>query len=116
MLKLVSNAIKAVLDDKGFEIPSSNTSDAVSSANSFLKWKQSNSVNKQLYFKFCSSLINSFSKCLPKGTAQAEREKIWGNFHHSEPLCHLLTCGMGSSSQHNAAASQYFINLLQPKY
>ena len=79
--KLISNAIKVILGDKGFEIPSSNASDAVSTANSLLKWKQSNSVNQQLYFKFCSSLINSLSKCLPKGTAQAEREKMWENFH-----------------------------------
>lgn len=77
---LVNSAIKALLEDKGFEISSPSAADALNTANSLLEWSSS-PLNHQVYSQFCASLILSLEKCLPKSTSQVEREIMWGNFH-----------------------------------
>ena len=73
-------AVRAVLEDEGFRLPSPQAADALTAAESLIQWSAIPD-NRAVCSSFSSSLLQQLQQCLPQASSQAGREKMWCSFH-----------------------------------
>ena len=72
-------AVRAVLEDDGFRLPSPRAADALKAADSLIQWSKL-PANQAACFTFSRRFMQSLRQCLPSANSQAGWE-MWGNFH-----------------------------------
>ena len=75
-------AVKDLLADKGFEITSSLSTTAVSTAKTFFSWCEENGAECQSFStEILSDLQSVFSRIKSTVRPRVQREKMWGYYH-----------------------------------
>ena len=80
---IITSAVREVLTDKGFNVPSPLAENALLCARVFMTWSVE---NKEDFIVFADNIIlelrNTFVECAPRqGKCRAQREKMWGHYH-----------------------------------
>ena len=82
--ELIRKAVGAVLEDKGFRLPSvpATTIAALNTASQVIEW-MNKLENKERMDTFSTAMVGQLKACLPKRAklGKTDKEAMWRNYH-----------------------------------